>query len=156
MALTNACFISYRHVTDERVMADLEQELSSEIQMWLTLPKAVYRDKSRLAGGQFFNNVLARALCESVCMVVVYIPPYFAPENPYCVREFRAMEEIEKKRLQLLGAKDLDQNGFIIPIICRGWDDFPNAIIGMMNPFWSRSFAPRSWSRFFSISSMAR
>jgi hypothetical protein len=89
----------------------------------------VYRDVTRLKGGQFFNNALARALCESVCMIVVYIPAYFSAENPYCAREFRAMEQLERKRLQLLNSSGPSQHGFIIPIVCRDMQGVPKEIV---------------------------
>jgi hypothetical protein len=131
MALTNACFISYRHVTDERIIKDLQDALTTEIKMWVSKP--VFRDVGRLKGGQFFNKVLARELCESVCMIVVYIPAYFSSENPYCVREYRAMEQIERRRLQLLRGTGTSENGFIIPIVCRDWDGVPALISSRRN-----------------------
>ncbi len=134
MALTNACFLSYRHVTDVEVILDLEQALTNELKMWLAkFPKPVFRDDTRLKGGAFFNKVLARELCQSVCMIVVYIPAYFSSENPYCVREYRAMEQIERRRLGLIGGASAKEHGLIIPVVCRDWEGVPAAIRDQRN-----------------------
>lgn len=128
MAFSHACFISYRHRPGREYMSiveDLRTALQDQVAMLMN--PGVYLDHDRLQGGDFFNRALARAICESVCMVVFYVPPYFDAGYPYCAREFRAMEEIEARRLQALGVRG-GQHGLIIPIVCRGWDVFPAEI----------------------------
>lgn len=128
MPFSHACFISYRHRSSQEyisVVEDLRTTLQDEVVLWMN--QQVYLDSDRLRGGNFFNRSVARALCESVCMVVFYIPPYFDADYMYCAREFKAMERHESHRLQALGLKD-DPCGLIIPIVCRGWEAFPAEI----------------------------
>ena len=128
MAFSHACFISYRHRPGREYMTiieDLRTTLQDEVVIWMN--QQVYLDSDRLRGGNFFNRSLARALCESVCMVVFYIPPYFDSDYTYCAREFKAMEELEARRLRALDIEG-GENGLIIPIVCRGWDVFPQEI----------------------------
>ncbi len=117
MPLKYSCFVSYRHSSDD-IVTRLQTALETEIPKWLNLK--IYVDKSRLQGGNFFNGQLARALCESVCWIVIYTPTYFDKSYTYCAREYRAMEYLERRRLQLLNIPRNQQTGFIIPIIYRG------------------------------------
>jgi hypothetical protein len=50
-------------------------------------------------------------------MVVVYVPKY--EKHDYCLREYRAMELVERKRYEIIGHVD-QKYGMIIPIILRG------------------------------------
>jgi hypothetical protein len=131
MAFSHACFISYRHRPGSKdyktVIDDLRDALQNEVLLWMN--PAVYLDYDRLRGGNFFNQALSKAICESVCMVVFYIPPYFDPDYSYCAREFKAMEQLEAQRLKALGIAG-GPNGLIIPVVCRGWDTFPAEIKG--------------------------
>jgi TIR domain-containing protein len=90
------------------------------------MTEELYIDEERLLPGYHYNEELARAICESVCMVVVYSPRYERQE--YCTREFEAMEQLEKRRGVLLGKAVDPAHGFIIPIILRGDDDIPERI----------------------------
>ena len=83
MPLKYSCFISYRH-TQEDIVQDLVSSLKRELGRWSDLD--VYVDTSRLEGGDFFNRELAKALCESVCLIVVYTPTYFSKQHSYCAR----------------------------------------------------------------------
>jgi hypothetical protein len=130
MSIRHACFISYRHRPTQDykdTVDDLYRVLHNEVVYYLS-NESPYLDTYRLQGGNFFNHALATALCESVCMVVLYIPPYFDERYSYCAREFKAMERLERERLNLLGLQFDKSNGLIIPIICRGWDAFPQEI----------------------------
>ena len=130
MPVVNACFISYRHrpVKDyETWIDDLHRELGNEILLHLS-DEGVYLDKLRLEGGDFYNDDLARALCESVCLIMVYIRTYFDSKYPYCAREYKAMEKLEAERLEKLGNIGVRQHGIIIPIVCRDWEHFPAEI----------------------------
>src|SRR4030095_13512 len=55
---------------------------------------------------------------------VVYSPTY--EKHSYCLREFAAMEYLEKERWSLLGASN--KPGLIIPVILRGKDELPARI----------------------------
>lgn len=128
MPFSHACFISYRHRPDsgyQAVVEDLYTTLRSEVVTWMN--QLVYLDVKRLEGGDYFNRALAKAMCESVCMVVFYIPPYFDLDYTYCAREFKAMEQLERQRLKALGIKG-GPHGLIIPVVYRGWDQFPQEI----------------------------
>ena len=84
----------------------------------------VFIDKQRLTGGQFFNPVLAKSLCESVCMIMLYTQSYFSPTYLYCTREYMGMENLENARRQLI-TYDPDHRGLIIPIVLRGLEFMP-------------------------------
>ena len=107
-----------------RFVEDFYQALASELEALVDLP--VYRDVTRLEGGDFYNQALARSLCESVCMIVVYTPTYFNARNRYCTREYAAMKELETARLARIQAPG--NHGLIIPIVLRGFDQLPGEI----------------------------
>jgi len=100
MPLKYSCFISYRH-TQKDIVQGLVTSLKTELSRWLDMD--VYLDEERLKGGEFFNAKLAQAICESVCLIVVYTPTYFSDKNTYCAREYKAMEELEQVRFDKLG-----------------------------------------------------
>ena len=100
---------------------DLYEAISNELEPLTDLP--VYKDDLRLQGGDFYNQELARSLCESVCMLMVFTPTYFNVKNTYCTREYMAMKDLESKRIQLL-----DHHGLIIPIVLRGFNELPDEI----------------------------
>lgn len=121
-----SCFISYRGGEQEftkNLMEDLSKALSSELE--LLLDEGVYYDKARLEGGNKIDPTLAKSLCRSLCMVVVFTSGYFSKTRPYCAREYLAMERLEEARQKLLVDKS---NGLIIPIIVRDKEDFPPSI----------------------------
>jgi hypothetical protein len=121
-----ACFVSYCHGQFDLVKTFIDQlrsALESELETLLDEP--VYIDEKRLQPGFQYTNELAAAICQSVCMLVVYFPRYAS--HDYCVREFEAMAQLEQSRRALLGAGGLGQ-GFIIPVILRGADNVPKRI----------------------------
>jgi hypothetical protein len=127
MAFKYACFISYCHGQHDLVKGFIDQlkaALKSELEP--LLDEGVYIDEERLKPGFKYNEALAKAICQSICMVVVYSPKYTRHE--YCVREFEGMEKLEQQRLKLLGASSGDERGFIIPIVLRGGDEVPERI----------------------------
>ncbi|HXO41652.1 MAG TPA: hypothetical protein VN999_09400 [Thermoanaerobaculia bacterium] len=128
MAFKHSCFISYRHTKEykgrrftERIVEDLKAELDFRV------AQGVFRDIERLKGAEFYNEALATALCQSVCMVVLYWPTYFDGEHLFCAREFKAMEELEEKRLGLLPPGER-ANSLIIIVALRGFDQIPAEI----------------------------
>ena len=103
MPFDYSCFISYRHTKYKQNSAYLEkivESLAGELER--RVEAEVCRDKERLKGASFYNEALAGALCRSVCMIALYCPTYFSVDHPFCSREFRAMEELERKRLDAL------------------------------------------------------
>ena len=119
MPFRYACFISYCHGQNDLMKIFIEQ-LKDALKNYLDpyLEEEVYIDKERLQPGFLYNEALAKAICESICMIVVYSPKY--ERHSYCLREYQAMERIEKKRMQLLGERAISERGMIIPIIFRG------------------------------------
>ncbi len=129
MAIKYSCFISYRHGQSqlaERIINDLSSALSNELELFTN--KEIYIDRQRLRGGDFYNEELARAICESVCMIVVFTPTYFDVQSPFCAREFKAMEKLEEARLKVVQKFTGKKCGFIIPIIFRGEKSLPDII----------------------------
>jgi len=123
MAFEYCCFLSYSHNPGElpdRFIKDLYNSLMSEIGALTREIKTCCVDWERLKGGDFYDKRLSKALCKSVCMIMVYTPTYFDKRYTYCTREFRAMETIESRRLKLLDDFS-DDHGLIIPIIYRGF-----------------------------------
>jgi TIR domain len=116
----HACFISYvrgqyelmksfvNHVT-EQLQSSLEPYLGDE---------AVYIDQEQLQPGDPYPVELAQAICNSACMIVIYSPIY--ERHAYCLREYKAMEEVARMRAQLLGDQSNASKRMIIPIMLRG------------------------------------
>ena len=78
--------------------------------MKTNLHEKTYVDKQRLSGGFSFNEALARAICESVCLIVVFSPTYL--DSPYCADELLAMEEIEEQRKHVLGSRSNSKDDY--------------------------------------------
>ncbi len=126
MSFKYSCFISYCHSNGTFMKTFVEQlKESLEDYIGIYLDEEVYIDEGRLRGGCHYNKELASSICQSVCMIVVYTPKY--KKHLYCLREYRAMECVEKKRIKLLGNR-VNNMGMIIPIIFRGDRDLPPEI----------------------------
>src|SRR6187401_3262453 len=105
----HSCFISYRHPAREgsreaKLIQHVVDAITDHIEMY-THDHRVYFDKSRLVPGYQYDERLARAICRSACMVIVYWPSYL--ESEYCKKEIRTMQAIEALRRKRLGS-DLD------------------------------------------------
>jgi len=126
MPIKYSCFISYRH-DSVNIAKDFQDALESELSLLINLP--VYRDEERLHAGEFFNTALASALCQSACMVMIYIPRYFDETSTYCAREYRAMEQLETQRIEKLKKNGSNNStGLIIPVVYRGLEILPQKI----------------------------
>jgi hypothetical protein len=126
--MKNACFISYCH-GERELMTTFINQLKSALESSLEpyMDERVVIDTTRLAAGYNYNEALAEAICQSICMVAVLVPKYF--EHAYCRRELEAMKRIETERFNLLGTAATHGRGLIIPIILRGEiTDLPPAI----------------------------
>lgn len=130
MPFEHACFISYRHHEQselaERFITDLCSALRNELAVMIE--EDLFLDRERIRGGTFFNPFLARALCRSVCMLVIYTPTYFSRMQLYCAREYRAMEDLEQRRLRRLQRAASRECGLIIPVILRGAASLPKSL----------------------------
>lgn len=121
MPFKYSCFISYSKNRSDVMKLFLEQ-LKATLENYIFLysvDKEVYIDTQRLGPGCHYNEALSNAICQSICMIVVYTPSYGEKEHLFCQREYMAMESLEDKRIQMLGGK-IDNNGMIFPIIFRG------------------------------------
>lgn len=134
MPFKYCCFISYRNNDQsqiaKRFIKELEDALHNELSM--TLEREIFVDKKGLRGGDMIDKTLSHTLCMSACMVVVYTPTYFSKSNPYCAREYRAMQTLEQQRLPRLherfGQERGTGYGLIFPLILRGAESLPAEI----------------------------
>src|SRR5262249_33071526 len=132
MPLKHACFISYRRYENnelaEALVSGLCTSLTYELDP-LVGPNRAYRDDSGgMAPGSLLSPTLSRNICESACMVVVYGPDYFSRDNTWCAREFKAMLDLEEKRLQKV-AESERVNGLLVIIVFRGRDSLPSVFL---------------------------
>lgn len=128
MPLKYSCFISYRHGQYDlmkNITDDLYHSLSSELEA--LVDESVFIDRERIKGGNFFNEKVAKELCCSACMVMIYTPRYFSTDHSYCAREYKAMEYLEKMRLSMFSS-EIQMEGLIIPVIFRGSEKMPGEI----------------------------
>jgi hypothetical protein len=134
MSVRFGCFVSYCHSTEEvtrRFVNELVEALASSVDPYIDVPKdgaLVYHDEKRLRPGYKFNVALAEAICQSLCMIAVFVPKYL--DHDYCRRELEAMRQVEAERRKLLG-KAASQHSYVIPVVFRGaLDDLPPALKG--------------------------
>ncbi len=93
------CFFSYAHGNYgfmNKFKNDLIEALQCYLEPHLDNEHALFVDSQQLGGGDDLDQRIARALCESVCMILLYTPKYEA--HPYTRREFAAMQLIELER----------------------------------------------------------
>jgi hypothetical protein len=95
----------------------LVEGFQSELGPYFT-EEELYVDYERLQPGYKYNTALARSICRSVAMVVVYTPTY--ERSDYCLREYAAMQRLEQKRLAALAGTGADERGLVIPVVLRG------------------------------------
>jgi hypothetical protein len=103
----HSCFISYRHPAsiggrEEKIIKHVYTALKDHVEMY-THEYSVYFDEPRLVPGYQYDERLAKAICQSACMVVVYWPSYL--ESEYCIKELRTMLSIEEERRSLLAGE---------------------------------------------------
>jgi hypothetical protein len=125
----HSCFISYRHghgVYATRALSDFLEALESRLEQYLD--GKIYIDKEGLRAGVIYPSALAKALCESACLVVIYWPTYFSAQHTYCTREFMAMEALETQRVTSIKEMKEKNLGLIIPIVFTGASMLPAKI----------------------------
>ena len=99
MTIRYGCFLSYAHgqyAYMSKFKDDLIDALQCYLEPHLDNEDELFVDSQQLGGGDDLDGRIARALCESVCMVMLYTPKYEA--HPYTRREFAAMQMIENER----------------------------------------------------------
>jgi hypothetical protein len=118
MPVNYSCFISYTSGWTpeyDRLIDAVETRLKEKLQYHLDIKP--WRYSTAEAIGAQFQEVIPARLCESVCMVVLYVPKYELSE--ICIREFAAMEDIEAARLKVLNPPAGTEYPMIVPIILR-------------------------------------
>lgn len=131
MAFDFCCFISYPHGQKNVLVPIIEnfvEALGNEIYAEMT-GKEIFVDQEFLKGGEWLDETIGPSICKSACMILFYTPLYFDANHIYCARELKAMELLEKQRMDLLNDRG---KGLIISIILRGPKKFPEALKNRM------------------------
>lgn len=127
--LKHSCFVSYaagQHDLIKRFVAELTNALGSSLEPRIPRGLTVFWDQSEIVAGVRFEEELARAICRSLCMILVYTPNY--ERSLYCQREFAAMQKLQRHRFREM-MWPTPELGMIIPVILRGRrDDLPAVI----------------------------
>jgi hypothetical protein len=101
MTIRYGCFFSYargQHGFMTKFKDDLADAMRCYLEPQLDNETELFVDSEQLGGGDDIDRRIARALCESVCMVAIYCPKY--ESHAYTRREFAAMQMIEVERKQ--------------------------------------------------------
>jgi hypothetical protein len=99
MTIRYGCFFSYahgQHAYMSKFKNDLIDALRCYLEPHLDTEKELFVDSEQLGGGDDLDQKIAHAMCESVCMIVIYTPKYEA--HAYTRREFAAMQQLEAER----------------------------------------------------------
>ncbi|MDB5918575.1 MAG: domain containing protein [Massilia sp.] len=99
MAIRYGCFFSYahgRHDLMTKFKTSLADALRCYLEPYFDHEDELFVDHEQLGGGDDIDNKIARAMCESVAMIMIYTPKYEA--HPYTRREYAAMQLIEAER----------------------------------------------------------
>lgn len=99
MAIRYGCFFSYAHGRHD-LMQGFKNTLAEALQCYLEpyfdTEDELFIDNEQLGGGDDLDRKIAKAMCESVCMILIYTPKYEA--HPYTRREYAAMRLLEQER----------------------------------------------------------
>jgi hypothetical protein len=99
MAIRYGCFFSYahgRHELMQRFKTTLADALRCYLEPHFDNEDELFVDTDQLGGGDDIDRKIARAMCESACMVLIYTPKYEA--HAYTRREYAAMRQLEAER----------------------------------------------------------
>ena len=99
MAIRYGCFFSYahgRHELMQHFKATLADALRCYLEPYFDDEGELFVDTEQLGGGDDLDRKIARAMSESVCMIMIYTPKYEA--HAYTRREYAAMRLIEAER----------------------------------------------------------
>jgi hypothetical protein len=99
MSIRYGCFFSYahgRHELMQRFKATLADALRCYLEPYFDNEDELFVDTEQLGGGDDLDAKIARAMCESVCMILIYTPKYEA--HAYTRREYAAMRALEAER----------------------------------------------------------
>ncbi|MCK4788428.1 MAG: toll/interleukin-1 receptor domain-containing protein [Desulfobacteraceae bacterium] len=128
----NACFISYKHPPANAPLNHkfyvFANAIQRRINACLTVNITAYRDVDlKSYPGIKYPAALSEELCKSVCLVAILVPQYW--ESFWCRAEWKAMENLESKRLG-----KSKKEGLIIPVIYRGETEEWRKLIGVREP----------------------
>jgi hypothetical protein len=101
MAIRYGCFFSYAHGRYElmnKFKAALSDAIRCYLEPYFDNEDELFIDTEQLGGGDDIDRRIARALCESVSMILIYTPKYEA--HGYTRREYAAMQMLEHERGQ--------------------------------------------------------
>jgi hypothetical protein len=118
MAFKCSCFISYPHNAGKSVDAfvtRLKEELTDRFAQFV--PDPIITDHDFLTGANF-NKAIAQTICESACLLVVYMPIY--QRKPFCLQEYTAMERLQVERYKALQQDLSAKFGMILPLVYSG------------------------------------
>ncbi|WP_296945173.1 toll/interleukin-1 receptor domain-containing protein [uncultured Massilia sp.] len=99
MTIRYGCFFSYahgRHELMQRFKTTLADALRCYLEPYFDNEDELFVDTEQLGGGDDLDRKIARAMCESVCMILIYTPKYEA--HAYTRREYAAMRLLEAER----------------------------------------------------------
>lgn len=99
MSIRYGCFFSYaqgRHELMVKFKTELTAALRCYLEPYLDNETELFVDTEQLGGGDDLDRKIARAMCESVAMILIYTPKY--ESHPYTRREHAAMPLIEAER----------------------------------------------------------
>lgn len=99
VAIRYGCFFSYAHGRYElmtRFKAALADALRCYLEPYFDTEDELFIDTEQLGPGDDLDGRIARAMCESVTMVLIYTPKYEA--HAYTRREYAAMQQLEAER----------------------------------------------------------
>lgn len=99
MAIRYGCFFSYaqgKHDLMNKFKTGLADALRCYLEPYFDNEDELFIDSDQLGGGDDIDRRIARAMCESVAMVLIYTPKYEA--HTYTRREYAAMQLLEAER----------------------------------------------------------
>lgn len=126
MAIRYGCFFSYaqgKYDLMTRFKTSLADALRCYLEPHFDREDELFVDHEQLGGGDDIDRKIARAMCESVAMIMIYTPKYEA--HAYTRREYAAMQKLEEERLRHY---DLPGHLIIPVVMTRHPDGLPAQI----------------------------
>jgi hypothetical protein len=120
MPIRYPCFISYAHGTGGVLIPSFMSALVTALQAEFSayFREQLWIDRDKLKPGDALDTSLRQAICESVCVIVVFFPIY--NESEHCMRELSAALELEEQRLAKLKEHVPRDKRLVMTILLRG------------------------------------
>jgi hypothetical protein len=114
------CFIGWAAGSSELIkfVHNLHDSLHNEFADLFEF-RDIFLDRTELRIGDDWGRKLGETLSQSVCLVSVCTPLYFASSHPYCGREWAGMEELSDRRFGEAGPPS------ILPVVFRAHEQMP-------------------------------